>query len=239
MFTQYQFVSSDALLAREQWVFPASIGCTAPCDYWADRCYIVDESSIKNHIASDPGLDSNLDPFTTYCLFLTSQATSIDLAPAKENTTMKMLYNMSQIAYAKLLDKDASVMEELNKFNDMCCKQFEKVLAMLTDDSVPRSTIKEYTSQLLQYSIQQKRKLDKITSENYLSEDQDLGIEDAKHEQMNFVDTFRNERSAKGLKMDWKLCLEEGTKRFGWKYNNAGYLRSQFSRYMKRKVSTS
>jgi hypothetical protein len=80
-----------------------------PCDYWADLCYIVDESSIKNHIASDPGLDSNLDPFTTYCLFLTIQATLIDLAPRKENATMKMLYIISQIAYAKLLDKDKSV----------------------------------------------------------------------------------------------------------------------------------
>ena len=90
-----------------------------------------------------------MDPFTTYCLFLTSQATSIDLDPMKENTTMKILYNISQIAYAKLLDKDASVIEELNKFNDMCCKQYEKVLTMLTDDSLPRSTIKEYISQSL------------------------------------------------------------------------------------------
>lgn len=76
----------------------------------------------------------------------------------------------------------------------MCCKQYEKVLAILTDDSLPRSTIKEYTSQSLQYSIQQKRKLDKITSEDYLSEDQDLNkpieIEDALHEHMNFVETF-------------------------------------------------
>lgn len=89
-------------------------------NYCADHCYIADESSIKNHTASDPGLDSNLDPFTAYCLFLTSQATSIDLAPMKENTTMTMLYNISEIAYAKLLDKDASVIELLNKFNDNC-----------------------------------------------------------------------------------------------------------------------
>jgi hypothetical protein len=82
-----------------------------PCDYWADHCYIVDKSSIKNYTANDPSFDS-LDPFTTYCLFLTSQATSIDLAPAKENTTMKMLC-------AKHLDEDASVIEELNKFNYM------------------------------------------------------------------------------------------------------------------------
>lgn len=125
-----------------------------PCDYWTDRSYIVDESSIKNHTVSDPGLDSNLDPFTTYCLFLTSQATSIDLAPMKENTPMKTLYTISQIANAKLLDKDASVIEELSEFNDICCKQYEKVLARLTDDSLPRSAIKEYALQSLQYSIQ-------------------------------------------------------------------------------------
>jgi hypothetical protein len=32
---------------------------------------------------------------------------------------------------------------------------------------------------------------------------------------MNFVKTFKKERSEKGFKMDWKLCLEEGTKRLG------------------------
>ena len=104
---------------------------------------------------------------------------------------------------------------------------------MLTDDSLPRSTIKEYTSQSLQYSIQQKRKLDKITSEDYLSKDQDLDkpieIEDALHEHMNFVETFKKERSEKGIKMDWKLCLEEETKRLGWKYKNGENLTSQFS----------
>ena len=155
---------------------------------------------------------------------------------------MKMLYNISQIAYAKLLDKDASVIEELNKFNDMCCKQYEKVLTMLTDDSLPRSTIKEYVSQSLQHSIQQKRKFDKITSEDYLSEDQDLDkpieIEDELHQYMNFVETFKKERSEKGIKMDWKLCLEEGTKRLGWKYKNGESLRSQFTKYKRKKKAS-
>ncbi|KAI8986024.1 hypothetical protein BDB01DRAFT_896390 [Pilobolus umbonatus] len=84
------------------------------------------------------------------------------------------LYNISKTVYAKLLDKNAIVIEELNKFNDICCKQYEKVLAMLADGSLPRSKIKECTSQSLKYTIQQKRNFDKITSEDYLSEDQDL-----------------------------------------------------------------
>jgi hypothetical protein len=50
---------------------------TAPCDYWADRCYIVDKSSTENLIAKDSGLH----PFAAYSLFLTTQATSIDLVP--------------------------------------------------------------------------------------------------------------------------------------------------------------
>jgi hypothetical protein len=39
--------------------------------------------------------------------------------------------------------------------------------------------------------------------------------------------------------MDWKLCLEEGTKRLGWKYKNGESLRSQFSKYKKKQVSMS
>ncbi|KAI7906796.1 uncharacterized protein BX663DRAFT_417194, partial [Cokeromyces recurvatus] len=99
----------------------------APCDYCADRCYIVDESSIKNYISNESGLDSNLNPFAAYCLFLTTQATSIDLAPRKENATMEMLYRISQNVYAKILEKNASVLEELKNLNDTYCKQYEKV----------------------------------------------------------------------------------------------------------------
>ncbi|KAI7846977.1 hypothetical protein BDC45DRAFT_542349 [Circinella umbellata] len=180
----------------------------APYEYWVDRCYIVDENSIKNHTASNPGLDSNLDPFTTYCLFRMRHATSIDLAPMKENTTTKMLYNISQIAYAKCLEKNASVIEELNK-------QYKNVLTMLTDDSLPRSTIKEYTSQSLQDSIQQKRKLDMITSEDYLSEEQYLDkpieIEDALHEYMNFVELSNEKKYQNGLE-----ALLEGRNEEAW-----------------------
>jgi hypothetical protein len=56
---------------------------------------------------------------------------------------------------------------------------------------------------------------------------------------MNFVETFRNEMSEKGKKMDWKLCLEEGTRRLGWRYKNGESLRSQFSKFLKKKASIS
>ena len=66
---------------------------------------------------------------------------------------------------------------------------------MLADDNLPRSTIKEYTSQSLQCSIQQKRKFDKVTSENYLSEDQDFNefieIENAHDESMDFLEILK------------------------------------------------
>ena len=45
---------------------------------------------------------------------------------------------------------------------------------MLKDDSLRRSAIKEYASKSLQHSIQQTIKFDEVTSENYLSKDQDL-----------------------------------------------------------------
>lgn len=154
---------------------------------------------------------------------------------------MEMLYRISQKAYAKILDKDARVLEELKNLNDIYCKQYEKVLTMLTDDSVPRSAIKEYVSQSLQYSIQQKRKFDEVTSENYLSEDQDLDepieIKDANDKSMDFVEIFKKERAEKGIKMNWKLCLAEGKKRFGWKYKNGESLRVQFSKHKKKSMS--
>lgn len=141
---------------------------------------------------------------------------------------MEMLYRISQKAYAKILDKDASILEELKNQNDIQCKQYERVLTMLADDSLPRSVIKEYTSQSLQYSIQQKRKFE-VASESFLSEDHDLGesiqIKNANDACMKFIETFKKERVEKGLKMDWKLCLAEGKKRFGWKYKNGESLR--------------
>lgn len=73
--------------------------------------------------------------------------------------TTKMLYRISQNAYAKILDQDASVLEELKNLSDMYYKQYEKVLTMVTDDGLPRSAIKEYASQSLQYSIEQNKTL--------------------------------------------------------------------------------
>ncbi|KAI8885727.1 hypothetical protein K501DRAFT_331744 [Backusella circina FSU 941] len=191
----------------------------APCDYWANHCYIVDKSSIKNHIASDSGLESNLNPFAAYCLFLTTQATSINQVSRKVDETTKMLYRISQNAYVKILDQDASFLEELKNLNDMYYKQYEKVLTMVTDDGLPRSAIKEYASQSLQYSIEQKRKFDEITSENHLSENQDLdeSRDESRNESMDFIEIFKKERAEKGIRMNWKLCLAEGKKRFGWK----------------------
>lgn len=88
----------------------------------------------------------------------------------------------------------------------MYYKQYEKVLTMVTDDGLPRSAIKEYASQSLQYSIEQKRKFDEITSENYLSENQDLDepieIEDAQDESMDFIEIFKKERAEKGIRIN-------------------------------------
>ncbi|KAI9267695.1 hypothetical protein EDC94DRAFT_582402 [Helicostylum pulchrum] len=92
----------------------------------------------------------------------------------------------------------------------MCYKQYEKVLTMVTDDGLPRSAIKEYASQSLQYSIEQKRKFDEITSENYLSENQDLDepieIEDAQDESMDFIEIFKKERAEKAYMFACILC---------------------------------
>lgn len=74
---------------------------TVPCDHWADGCYSVDKSSIENQIAKD----SNLNPFAAYCLFLRTQATSIDLIPSNENAETEMCFSN---AFANILDKDAS-----------------------------------------------------------------------------------------------------------------------------------
>lgn len=50
---------------------------------------------------------------------------------------------------------------------------------------------------------------------------------------MDFVENFKKERAEKGMKMDWKLCLVEGKKRFDWKYKNTDSLRVQFSKNKK------
>ncbi|KAL0078180.1 hypothetical protein J3Q64DRAFT_1757166 [Phycomyces blakesleeanus] len=199
----------------------------ASCDYWADRFYIIDKSSIKQHISSKSGLGSNLNPFTAYCLFLTAQSTSIELSSRKENTTMEMLYRLSQDAYARIIDKDTVELDELRNLNDIYCKQYKKVLAMLQDDSLPRSAIKDYASKSL-YSIQKKRKFDQLATDP-LPEDQnmekDVELEEALDEQMDFVKNFKKARAEKGIKMDWRLCLKEGKKRFGWKYRSGESLR--------------
>lgn len=193
---------------------------------------------VENHTVNDSGLDSDLNTFVAYCLFLTTQAVSIDLTARKENTTMKMLYRISQNAYAKILDKNASVLEELKNLNDIYHKQYEKALAMSTDDSLPRNAIKKHTLQSLQYSTQQKRKFDEITSENYFSKDQDsnesIEMQNVHNVSMNFVKIFKKERAAKGMKMNWKLCLGEGKKRFDWKYKNEESLRVLFSEHEKK-----
>lgn len=50
---------------------------------------------------------------------------------------------------------------------------------------------------------------------------------------MDFVENFKKEKAEKGMKMDWKLCLVEGKKRFDWKYKNTDSLRVQFSKHKK------
>ena len=57
-----------------------------------------------------------------------TQATSIEQASRKEYATMEMLYRISQNAYANVLDKDASVLEELKNLNDIYYKTIQKGL---------------------------------------------------------------------------------------------------------------
>ncbi|KAI8882838.1 hypothetical protein K501DRAFT_273306 [Backusella circina FSU 941] len=170
---------------------------------------------LKIHIAS--GFRFRFKFESICCLFLISDNPSYINRPSSKKRKCdngNVISNFSK-CIRKLLDKDASELEELKTLNDIHCKQYEKVLAMLTDDNLPRRAIKEYASQTLQHSIQQKRKFEEITSEDYLSEDQYSEVENAHHKYMDFVEIFRKERAEKGIRMDWKLCLEEGKKKSG------------------------
>jgi predicted PolB exonuclease-like 3'-5' exonuclease len=91
-------------------------------------------------------------------------------------------------------------------------------------------------------AFSKKRKFDELTDENDLSEDQDFDKsierqEQAYQQSMDSVENFKKERAKKGMKMDWKLCLVEGKKRFDWKYKNTESLRVQFSKHKKDNIS--
>ncbi|GAA5798538.1 hypothetical protein HPULCUR_003943 [Helicostylum pulchrum] len=89
--------------------------CYTTCsDFWADQCYVMDKNSIQVYISQD----SELDPFAAFGLFMTSQATSIDLTPRNTDPTIDMLYRISLNIYTKILDQGIKCENELKQPND-------------------------------------------------------------------------------------------------------------------------
>ncbi|KAI8051065.1 uncharacterized protein B0P05DRAFT_562817 [Gilbertella persicaria] len=188
---------------------------TACSDFWADQCYVMDKNSIQDYISQDP--------FAAFGLFMTNQATSIDLALRNTDPTMNMLYRISLDVYTKILDQDIKCVNELKQLNDVYYEQPENILSLLKDDNTSRSSIIEYVSQSAEYNREQKRKSDELITEDDLQECQDtdrfkcqradndeqVTTSDYK-ERMKFIEKFKEDRAEEGKTMSWKLCLLEG-----------------------------
>jgi hypothetical protein len=217
---------------------------TVSCDLWADQCYVIDKNSIQDHITKD----SELDPFVAFGLFLTNQATSINLAPRNTDPTMNMLYHISLGVYTKILDQDIQSVKELKQLNDVYCAQYEKILSLLKDERTSKSSIIEYVSQSAEYNKEQKRKSDELITEDDLEEYQNTELskyqraDDGEQattsdyeERMKFIKKFKEDRTEEDKTMSWELCLLEGREKLKWSYKNANSLRAAFAKYEKKK----
>ncbi|CAM0141655.1 unnamed protein product [Umbelopsis sp. WA50703] len=140
------------------------------CDLWADQCYVLDKNSTQDYTK-----DSELDPFVAFGLFITNQATSINMAPRNTDPTINMLYRISLDVYTKILDQDLQSVNELKQLNDVYYAHNEKILSLLKDENTSKSNIVEYLSQFSEYNKQQKRKLDELLTEDDLEEYQIAG----------------------------------------------------------------
>jgi hypothetical protein len=189
-----------------------------------------------------------LDPFVAFGLFITNQATSINMAPRNTDPTINMLYRISLDVYTKILDQDLQSVNELKQLNDVYYAHNEKILSLLKDENTSKSNIVEYLSQFSEYNKQQKRKLDELLTEDDLEEyqiagrsknqraDEDEQATTSDYEaRMKFVEKFKRDRAEGDKAMSWELCLLEGREKLKWNYKNSNSLRAAFAKYEKKK----
>lgn len=115
---------------------------------------------------------------------MTSQETSINLAPRNDDTTRQKLYRISNDAYTKITEKDRNSVSRMKDLGDMYDGQSKQVLVLLKDESKPRSEVEDFIKKSYNNTLQEKRKFEELADDDSSLDNNNAYVEEERYKQV-------------------------------------------------------
>ncbi|KAI9273190.1 hypothetical protein EDC94DRAFT_580166 [Helicostylum pulchrum] len=113
-------------------------GCLShPSRGWASGCLLLCQVGLSSCIT-----DISLDPFVAFGLFLTQQARSIITAPCNNDSTMKLLYNLTNQHCETITGNQLHLVEAISQICDCRDSEYERLIELINNDA-PASVLLE------------------------------------------------------------------------------------------------
>lgn len=191
-----------------------------PCHGWAKSCYLLNSSSVSDHLQLTP-----LNPLVALGHFLIQQKPSLRSIDRNDDETIQLLYTIAQQIFSDALKENDSITtaEDLHEIHDQCTNAKSYLLEDVLDASSRKRTLDSLNQVLLMISEPRK----KPTGSVLPNSDSDSATKD-----WQFVDKYHNDH---GL-FNWETIFEFGKARelFG-NYSKWTSVKSAYYRYQKQK----
>ncbi|KAI9004022.1 hypothetical protein CLU79DRAFT_378396 [Phycomyces nitens] len=162
-----------------------------PCHGWVKSCYLLNSSSISEHLQSTP-----LNPLVALGDFLIQQKPSLRSIDRNDDETIQLLYAIAQQIFSDGLKQNESVItaEDLHEIYDQCTRARSYLLEDVLDPTWRKRTLDCLNQVLLK--INETNKEPAVSMPNSSS---DSTIKD-----WQFVDKYHNDHGG----FNWETVFE-------------------------------
>lgn len=188
-----------------------------PCHGWAKSCYLLNSSSISDHLQLP-----SLNPLVALGHFLIQQKPSLRSIDRNDDETIQLLYTIAQQIFGEGLKENESVItaEDRDKIHDQCTRAKSYLLEDVLDESSRKRTLDCLDKVLVRINNPRKKPTGSVLSNNF----NDFVIKD-----WQFVDKYYEDHGS----LNWEAIFQLGKAKglFGnyskWTSAKAAYYRFQ------------
>ncbi|CDH60618.1 hypothetical protein RO3G_05785 [Lichtheimia corymbifera JMRC:FSU:9682] len=178
----------------------------AHCDFWAQRCILLSEATLRGHIAED------MHPLAALGHFISSESPStLTIEYGSSNETIRLFYKVAQENLEVICGQQNGLRQGLQHLCQNLESQLQKVKQSIMDGATTKAL--KYTEDGFEYLTRQKRKYSETRETTPIEDSPPLkhltkkdSTSDAHDELLQYTENFRNQRTGR---MDWIGCYNQ------------------------------